>query len=82
MRKERNKVVILESRQYRERWKRENRPTFLFSQVFFNKQIVQEFMTYTKQDGEILSGLVKRSVAEAMLFIDGNYLEIHMEKKQ
>lgn len=26
MRKERNKVVILESRQYRKQWKRENRP--------------------------------------------------------
>lgn len=35
--------------------------------------IVNEFMTYNKQDGEILGGLVKRSTAEAILFLENNY---------
>ncbi len=35
--------------------------------------IVNEFMTYIKQDGEILGGLVKRSTAEAILFLENNY---------
>lgn len=41
----------------------------------FDNKVVEQFLTYTKQNGETLPGLVKRSIAEAMLFIDGNYLE-------
>lgn len=35
--------------------------------------IVKEFMTYNKQNGEILGGLVKRSTAEAILFLENDY---------
>ncbi len=35
--------------------------------------IVNEFMTYIKQDGVILPGLVKRSAAEAILFLENDY---------
>ena len=41
----------------------------------FEKQVVYQFLTYTKQNGVILGGLVKRSTAEAMLFLENEYFE-------
>ncbi|MED9905179.1 MAG: DNRLRE domain-containing protein [Lachnospiraceae bacterium] len=60
----------------------EGSPNFLtllkqksYSGYEFEKAVVDQFLTYTKQNETVLGGLVKRSVAEAMLFLEGNYFE-------
>lgn len=45
----------------------------------FEKQVVDQFLTYIKQDGIILGGLVKRSTAEAMLFLENEYFEDYID---
>ena len=41
----------------------------------FEKAVVDQFYTYCKQKDVVLGGLVKRSTAEAMLFLEGEYFE-------
>ena len=45
-----------------------------YSKEDVKRQIASQFMTYSLQNGKRLGGLVKRSAAEAIVFLENNYL--------